>query len=489
MDYRNKYLKSLDKNSRIEKRYMPIEKEEKQKSDNSCLQKLLQNSNKTPKASVTNLSSYKENIPKYKLAVRDILSTDNNKKKDLNYVVQKRNEQKFIKRNIIYNKDDINKSNNIYNSNNQFLSKTNIDYNSNRNSINSKHNINSNINPKMTYQYFVDKRKKPYVSPRIKNEKENNIENCNLNCRSNINNYNRSTNRDNNNYTRKCIIRNQIITNNSNDASPYGSYNNTNYNSKKNQKLRKYQISSNNKEYSSSERIQKETITIPVQTKLRKSVNVQINLVNKNESQALYKKSFDMLPFNLNKNVSIYYSRYSKKRDNKNNENENSHTPKIMFKDFRNFRITKNSIQLKNDNKLRNDKNRKNKEKIIEINLTNEMANLELTKKNNLLKKNIRRNLLFKDENQLIDYINANYNHEKKLFLFKLQNKENEVEKINKQLSEEINKNKVKTIKKIKRNINISEQNAEISGIKNNNKEMIKSIEIMKNNNITFKNI
>ena len=111
------------------------------------------------------------------------------------------------------------------------------------------------------------------------------------------------------------------------------------------------------------------------------------------------------------------------------------------------------------------------------------MANLELTKKNNLLKKNIRRNLLFKDENQLIDYINANYNHEKKLFLFKLQNKENEVEKLNKQLSEEINKNKEKTIKNIKINLN-----EEISSNKNNNKEMIKSIERLKNNNITFKN-
>ena len=95
--------------------------------------------------------------------MRGMLSTDNNKKKELNCVVQKSNEQNFIKRNIISNKDDINKSNNIYNSNNQFLSKTNIDYNSNRNTINLKNNMNSSINPKMTYQYFVDKRNKPYV--------------------------------------------------------------------------------------------------------------------------------------------------------------------------------------------------------------------------------------------------------------------------------------------------------------------------------------
>ena len=87
-----------------------------------------------------------------------------------------------------------------------------------------------------------------------------------------------------------------------------------------------------------------------------------VNSINKKENKSLFKQSYDSLPFNLNKNVSIYYSRYSKKKDNKNNENK--YTPKIMFKDFRNFRITKNSIQLKNDYKLKNDKTRKNREKI-----------------------------------------------------------------------------------------------------------------------------
>ena len=394
MDYRIKCLKSLDKNNR----YMPLEKEEKQKLDNSYIQKILQNSNsnKMPKTNVINLSSYNENVPNYKMSITDMLAIDENKQKTLYYVVQRRNEKKNLKKNIIAIKDDrnfINKSNNVYNTNPKFFSKNNTDYSSNRNAINLRHNISRNNEyicnngKKLTYQYFIDKRNKPYVSPILKNEKENNMEkNYCLNYHNNLNNYNKSTNKvKDNNYERKIFLKSLNNGNNvSHDVSPYSFYNNTNYNSKVNEKFRKYQINPNNKDYSSSERIQKDAITLPVQTKLRKSVNVQINLVNKKENKSLFKQSYDSLPFNLNKNVSIYYSRYSKKKDNKNNENENKYTPKIMFKDFRNFRITKNSIQLKNDYKLKNYKTRKNREKIIEINLTNEMANLELSKKNNI---------------------------------------------------------------------------------------------------------
>ena len=126
-----------------------------------------------------------------------------------------------------------------------------------------------------------------------------------LNYHNNHNNYNKSTKRvKDNNYERK-IFGNNV----SHDVSPYSFYNNTNYNSKVNEKFRKYQINPNNKDYSSSERIQKDTITLPVQTKLRKSVNIQINSVNKKENKSLFKQSYDSLPFNLNKNVSIYNSR------------------------------------------------------------------------------------------------------------------------------------------------------------------------------------
>ena len=163
MDYRNKFLKSLDKKNR----YMPLEKEEKQKLDNSYIQKILQNSNsnKMPKTNVFNLSSYNENVPNYKMSIRDMLAADENKQKTLYYVVQRRNEKKNLKKNIIAIKDDrnfINKSNNVYNTNPKFFSKNNTDYSSNRNAINLRHNISRNNEyicnngKKLTYQYFID---------------------------------------------------------------------------------------------------------------------------------------------------------------------------------------------------------------------------------------------------------------------------------------------------------------------------------------------
>ena len=145
MDYRNTFFKSLDKNNR----YMPLEKEEKQKLDNSYIQKILQNSNsnKMPKTNVFNLSSYNENVPNYKMSIRDMLAADENKQKTLNYVVQRRNEKKNLKKNIIVIKDDrnfINKSINVYNTNPKFFSKNNTGYSSNRNAINLRHNISRN---------------------------------------------------------------------------------------------------------------------------------------------------------------------------------------------------------------------------------------------------------------------------------------------------------------------------------------------------------
>ena len=164
MDYRNKCLKSVDKNNR----YMPAEKEEKQKLDNSYIQKVLKNSNsnKKSKTNVINLSSYNENVPNYKMSIRDILATDDNKQKTLYYVVQKRNEKKNLKKNIIAIKDDrnsINKSNNAYNTNPKFFSKNNTGYSSNRNAINLRHNISRNNEyicnngKKLTYSFLLNR--------------------------------------------------------------------------------------------------------------------------------------------------------------------------------------------------------------------------------------------------------------------------------------------------------------------------------------------
>ena len=128
--------------------------------DNSYLKKLLQKSNKSPKTGGINLTSYNENFPSFRVSIRDILSTEENKQKAINYVVQKRNEEKYGKKTGYNNKEDNNNKNlyvyktnkQIYNSNSKLLNKNNqnknnIGLNSNR----TNYNINQNINNSSRY--------------------------------------------------------------------------------------------------------------------------------------------------------------------------------------------------------------------------------------------------------------------------------------------------------------------------------------------------
>ena len=143
MDYKK------NKKILIEKRI--DDKEEKKKINNSYLQRLLQNKNKSPKSKVINLTSYNENLPSFKISIRDILSTEENKQKAINYVIQKRNEEKygiksqFQRNNVINNKEEnkfqSNRHNNNYNSNSNMLNKNKTFYNnSNSNILTQNHN-------------------------------------------------------------------------------------------------------------------------------------------------------------------------------------------------------------------------------------------------------------------------------------------------------------------------------------------------------------
>ena len=116
-------------------------------------------------------------------------------------------------------------------------------------------------------------------------------------------------------------------------------------------------------------------------------------------------------------------------------------------------------------------KNKIAKEKTVQISvlgnniyMNNEITNFKSVKKTYNTKNNVKNNnLLFQNENDLIDFINKNYNQKKKIDIFQIENKNNELEKINRQLNEEINRNKEneKIIKKLKNDLN--EKNEEIS--------------------------
>ena len=84
MDYRRKYLRTKENTNKIiqtEKKYFP---EEKNKIDNGYFQKVLQNPNNTQQSGAINLTSYNENLPTFRVRIRDILSTEENKQKAIN---------------------------------------------------------------------------------------------------------------------------------------------------------------------------------------------------------------------------------------------------------------------------------------------------------------------------------------------------------------------------------------------------------------------
>ena len=429
MEYRRKYVslkENENKNNKTDTIIITIEKEEKPKNDNSYLQKLLQNSDKTIKSGSINLTSYKENLPNFKTSIRDILSTEENKQKAINYVIQKRNEEKYGKKTNVINSQDKNKnnlySNNnnyFYNSNSKIYNKNDSGFKTNRSNINSNKTINIENNLKISrpkYSYYIEKRNKPFIPSKAN---ENNLGENNDNRRANNsirNNYiNKSSNKAKENNINNYIGKHYIIkTNNNNNhiyniniPSPNNRNNIDNSNDKNYKKVKKYQIIRSNKTKGENPSPSFRTNKIPLEnaninnTKYRQIGNymnkndtnkILNNKTERNNKNTSTKKSYDLLP-NFKANVSIYYSSYSKKKDNLNKSKEsenkirefdNKINQKIMFRDYKNFKISKNNLQLntKKDNKFRYKKENKNKksknikEKAIEININGSNENI-----------------------------------------------------------------------------------------------------------------
>ena len=373
------------------------DKEEKKKINNSYLQRLLQNKNKSPKSNVINLTSYNENLPSFKISIRDILSTEENKQKAINYVIQKRNEEKygiknqFQRNNVINNKEEnklqSNRHNN-YNINSNVLNKNKTFYNNSNSNIftqnnngltsnktnnylqiqnQSESNESSVTDKNPTYSYYYPRRNKQNASQK---ENNNNFEDNNL------------SNNDTNNilYKNGNLIQPNInIKKKTANLSPYT--NRTNYD-----KFNDNITSKNNNMYKKVNRNQ----LIKIRDKSQNSAIRQNIIENykhkpvmtfrKNENDFLMnnkemydnssqKKSYDILPLNRKNNVSSFYSKYPISNLKKHFINNNSNNKKD------NFKIVKNSIQIfsttnnKDKIKLRygNKKSKNIKQKIIEI--------------------------------------------------------------------------------------------------------------------------
>lgn len=539
MDFRKKYNKTKEKENKTNQNdNKKVEKDDKAKNNNSYLKKLLEKNNneKVPKTTTINLTSYKDNLPSFRINIRDILSTEENKQKAMDYVLKKRKEEKYGSKNqfqknnvVVYKKEEklnsrysnyntnskiLNKNNTLYNSSStsKFLVKSNTEFSGTKTNFKSHKQNESNessiTDKHPTFTYYYPRKNKPHISS--------------IFTISNINNdfYKRNTEGGNNNKTHNCInnkssnkdiaLRKNVIKSNynTNSISPYNNRTNkikVNDNMKRfdntYKKAKRYQVIKNNDKspyLDISGNIHDKSKFKPMRTYFRQPDNKNNNLLLKNENNNKNnnKKSYDILPVNIKKNVGVYYSKYSKKNEQKikvKEVNNNKSKPKNILNNYKNinFRITKNHFQLNNNynkDKIRvryGTKVRKNinlKEKTIEINISgthininNEITNLKLINK---LQHSTNNSLLFQDINDLASYINKKYNQEKKIELFKIDvNKENK----NDELDEIINKNKEneKEIKQLK--LNIEEQNKEIIDIKNGNEDKDKTIENLKN--------
>ena len=536
MDYRRKYLGL--KTNKTETKVLSNENKEKDSSkNNSYLQRILEK-NKAPKYSPINITSYNENLPSFKVSIRDIFSTEENKQKAINYVIQKRNEEKYglkngnQRKNVINNREDNamtkynnynniskvttnNNNNNVFNSNNNQNKYINNRYDNyfqkqrqNQNLINNNENFINDKSPK--YTYFYSRRNKQNINSDINNNENLSTNNNYLNIRDNkrINKVENNINNNSNNINingRKYIIKynanNTNNTNNTNNSkieiSPYSSHTNTNItynpNIKDNntyRKIKKYEI------FKKYDKVQNSDIKPSNDDNkfkryefIRKRENDKNILINSNAKtdqsnnsnlkSITLKKSYDILPFNMKKNENIYYSKYSKK------DNVNSNDKYTEKKNNYNYIIGNSRIPFKDYKNLRITKNS------FQLNINkdkNKFRYVNKYKKNKYIKERpIEINLLGLPDT----YINKEVNNLK--LNSKLKNKNNLTFKNINEIADYINKEvdepkkielfRIKNIKQNK-NDNLKE---EIDNIKsqlneeiNKNKEYEKSIKNLK---------
>ena len=112
MELRKRYLRRLEEKNRnkmdeeevntdkVEDKQFPEKVEKSINKPNLYLQKLLAQNSNTLNTSIT-LSSVNESLPSFTTNIRDILSKEENKKKAIKYLIQKRNEQKYSSNNSL----------------------------------------------------------------------------------------------------------------------------------------------------------------------------------------------------------------------------------------------------------------------------------------------------------------------------------------------------------------------------------------------------
>ena len=533
MDYRRRYQRRFQNQNHgtaNEEKVNVVKHEEKivqettgdEKSNvrNVYLQRLLVKNN-SPTSSNNILSSVNESLPSFTNNIRDILSTEENKKKAIKFVIQKRSGDQFGSWSPRAGENE--EESNPVLSSKYYRNTRNINNNLNQNQ-NQSQNQNSrfqdtssnkqNAEPRYENHYYF-RRNRNYATSnqdnnnninqnQVNNNEINNRFGNNYNLRNNnINNINSNTNNNNTTFVRRKFIfsssatniaNNQNINNNNNEEKDAN--NNINNNSLYRRKNdRNYYNTSNVNNNLSTEKKEVNVNTDKIETtskpryKYYRGFNYRKNENENNEPKEEKKpeeKAVHSIPLNLKAGYNYSYGRGDnsnfgkndkKDLDNKNKANEFLPPPQPI----RNYTYMRQRYKTGGDTeeKAYSSRYRKNdfvKTSPVEITIlsNNAMPTTSRYKRKygrfaaNNENVNANENLSFKDENDLVNYINRKYKQDKILELFNIKNDENERKKkelndLRDKLDEEIQKNKENEMKLKKLEKNIEDQNKEIN--------------------------
>jgi hypothetical protein len=559
MEYRRRYFrrfgnqnqedKSQNNNptqNKIEEKVEPQKNETKVNTQNTYLQKILQNKNNVQNPSTINIGNVKDTLPSFKNNIHDILSTDENKQRAIKYVMQKRNEGKR-------GKFQINTDNGPEESNPALASR--YTYYHNKNKIN-QNNQNGEIYNKYTNVNTNNNLKKGEIQLDIKppfsryyarrtmktqNNKEQEQEQINNNFENNFEDNLKREISYRSGKIKNSISSNNMLTSPKNcppfendeklvvkkeknyDMNSYRNNNANNIKEKEEIKPRYKYAGGNNKRFEFDKKEKEENINE------KENENENINKLKEISINLSVGKNFSFGIKDILSNKSF--------GNQSSGEILNSFDDSNKFKGYKNFKIVKNNFELRQKykkdvytkkygfsrqkEKLADNKKEIIQDKVIEIKLlgiktnnTNVNTNSEVpvsrfrrkygrytSNLENKIDNQNEQNLTFKDENELISHLNKKYEQNKILDLFNISLEDTKNKKDKnipleqysdiKQLQEQLNGEKRKNEeneKKIKQlESNITEQTNEIRDKQIGIGKKIQEIDKLKNDITSYK--
>ena len=529
MDYKRKYFRRFgnqnqNQQTQVEEKVV-IETVEEKPRQNVYMQRIIERSNDPPKTSHINLSSMNENMPSFNSRIRDIFSKDENKQKAINYVINKRNEDKYGR--TPNNKDQQEESNPVLSSSRYYRNTRNqgntvVTTTVEVNKVETNTNSNNATNTKPFSHYYV--RKNRYYNSSQTNN--NNQENENQNLNQNQNNVKKEEPVQSGGFIRRRFQVSSSTTNvmNSTQNSNNNNISNNNVENKDNtpnnsiysRRYRQFNINTSNANDAnkSEDKDKKDTNQDrPRFRYLRQYVNRQDN--QPKEENKPNDRSYVAPQGVINlKNGRNYSYGINRQADNKDTNESNK------FKNYKYFKVIKNSFQLNpkkydtssasrkygrnrfryGDSEEKSGKKGRNEfieDNVIEVKILSNNSRYNDSLNNKYKRKygrfshhdeNENENLSFKDEKDLVDYLNKKYDQDKIINLLKIKVKDPEKERIREELDElnnkynkEIRENKEneKKLKKLEKEID--EKNKEIDNKKKEIDNKEKEIEELKN--------